>query len=241
MMRSVGILALFAFMLCVTVPVQAAVVYSTDFSTAPGSQWSDTSTKTSNGETYLAGPGYYGFGNQTVTLTLTGLTAGASATIEFDLYVIGSWDGNGVPGNTPSWPAWSRPDNWEVTVNGTQKIYTNFAHYTVDGQTQSYPAMVAPLGPGATNPARTGATASNHLGFGTGATGDSTYHFSVLVDNLPSSTLTVAFASYQTEDTSNEGWGLDNVRVTATPAPAALLLFAPGLAGLAVLRRRLKK
>jgi hypothetical protein len=94
------------------------------------------------------------------------------------------------------------------------------------------------------NPARTGATATNHLGYGTGYWGDTTYHFSIPVDNLTSSTLTVAFTSYQTQESYDEGWGLDNVTVTSavpTPIPASLLLFAPGLLGLATLRRRFDK
>ncbi|OPY13333.1 MAG: hypothetical protein A4E66_00815 [Syntrophus sp. PtaB.Bin001] len=232
------------FVLCLTVPARAGIVYFNDFSSTPGAEWSSTSTRASNGESYLASTSGYGFGNGTVTLTLTGLTVGASATIDFDLYVIGSWDGNGVPGNNPSYPDWARPDNWGVTVNGITQIYTNFVHYTYNGQTQAYPSMLAPLGSGGSNPARTGATATDHLGYGTGYYGDTTYHFSIPVGNLTSSTLTVAFTSYQTEGYSNEGWGLDNVKVTSsvpTPIPASLLLFAPGLLGLATFRRRFDK
>jgi hypothetical protein len=241
-MRFLTLIFLVFSILTLTAPVQAAIIYQTDFSTVPGSEWSNNSTRTRNGETYLASGSGYGFGNGTVTLTLNGLAMGASATIDFDLYVIGSWDGNGVPGNTPSWPVWSRPDNWGVTVNGQQKVYTNFVHYTVDKQTQAYPAMLFPLGSGASNPARTGVAATNHLGYGTGYYGDSTYHLSILAENLQSTTLTIAFSSYQTEDMYNEGWGLDNVKVTTSPipVPASLLLLAPGLVGLAGFRRQFK-
>jgi len=44
-------------------------------------------------------------------------------------------------------------------------------------------------------------------------------------------------------DLSNDAWGIDNVsfnKASAVPIPGALLLFAPGLAGLAALRKRIK-
>lgn len=237
---------LFFALICFTMPAQAALIYSNDFSSGSVAGWSTTSTayplstRTSNGETYLASSNTtYGFGNQTVSLTLTGLSVGSSATIDFDLYVIGSWDGNGNYATANPTEAWCQPDNWEVKVNGQQEIYTNIAHYTVNGQTQAYPSS---FGSGASNPARTGATATNHLGYGTGYYGDSTYHFSILADDITSSTLTIAFTSYQSEGVYNEGWGLDNVKVSTSsvPVPPSVLLLAPGLIGLVTIRRRLQ-
>ncbi len=105
----------------------AGVVYSNDFSNGAGSEWSDSSTATSNGERFLASSAL-GFGNMTDTLTLSDLASHGSVTVSFDLYIIQSMDGNGPNGGGP--------DNWRFDENGTHVLLTNFANYT-GGNTQS--------------------------------------------------------------------------------------------------------
>jgi choice-of-anchor C domain-containing protein len=58
-----------------------------------------------------------------------------------------------------------------------------------------------------------------------------------------SSSTDLTFISTTTNPSYNQWYGaaLDNVRVDAVPLPSALLLFAPGLAGLAAIRRRFRK
>lgn len=232
------ILSLATFAALVAAAHGQVTVYNNDFSGGAGSEWSIATTKTSNGQTYLSDPnGYYGFGALTDTLTLTGLQAHSSVTLSFDLYMIGSQDGNG--------PAGGGPDPWTLSQNGNSLIATNFANYTGGGNSQDFG------GPNGTGGYLTGGSYTNRtgsdtalggqLGYGTGDYGDSTYHFAFTFAGT-SPTQTFAFTSGENEGNGNEGWGLDNVRVTivptATPEPASFA--AVGLGVLAFLRRRRK-
>jgi hypothetical protein len=226
MKRSALVLCFLMMIFSFFATAQASTIYSNNFSTSAGPEWSNTTRSTANGETYLGQ-----FGNGTVTLTLSGLTVGSSATVDFDLYIIQSWDGNGYYG----------PDNWYMAVNGKNVVDTSFANYIGYGATQDYPNID---GTGASNPNRTGATATNHLGYG-GANenfGDTTYHLSIAVDKIASSTLTIDFTSGQNQAVGDEGWGLDNVSVSATPVPVppSLFLLVPGFFGLVAMKKRIK-
>ena len=196
------------------------VVYSNNFSSHAGSEWSNNTIATSNGEHFL-GASANGFGNGTDTLTLNGITAHNQVTLSFDLYIIQSMDGNG--------PAGGGPDNWRLDANGKNILLTNFANYTQGGNTQSYSAAT-PNGLGYSNAPRSGEFAAGHLGFGSGDFGDATYRFSLTFADT-SSNLALAFTSLQNQPPGDEGWGLDNVVVSvgSVPEPSSLALAGFGM------------
>ena len=213
-------------------PAAAAgtVVYSNDFSTSAGSEWSNRTIATSNGERFL-GASAYGFGNGTDTLTLTGLAPHSSVTLNFDFYAIESWDGNGPNGGGI--------DNFRVDQNGSNILLTNFANFRY-GNTQAF-SLATPNGLGFANPPRSGAFDNGHLGYGVADFGDSTYRLSLTFASS-SPTLALAFTSLQNQPPGDEGWGLDNVRVSISPVPEpsswALMCGGLGLMGLALRRGR---
>src|SRR5262249_46089980 len=68
-----------------------AIVYRNDFQGATGAEWSNSTTSTTpNGTRRFLGP----FGNDPVSLTLTGLPAHTGLALLTDLLVIGGWTGN---------------------------------------------------------------------------------------------------------------------------------------------------
>ncbi|RJP88644.1 MAG: IPTL-CTERM sorting domain-containing protein [Desulfobacteraceae bacterium] len=184
------------------VSVQAAVVYSNDFSGGAGGEWSTPQTATANGENFL-GASASGFGNMTNTLSLSSLPSHEAISISFDLYVINSMDGNGPEGGAG--------DPWQLTADGTSVIYTNFANYT-GLNSQAYPNELPPYGSGGSFAPRTGAYANGHLGYGSGDFGDATYRFSFTIPHT-AATLTLNYISSQNQSPGDEGWGLDNVVV----------------------------
>ncbi|CAK0748295.1 exported hypothetical protein [Gammaproteobacteria bacterium] len=178
-------------------------IYSNDFSAGADSRWSDPRTATANGESFL-GASAYGFGAGSNTLTLTNLPPHTSVTVTFDLYLIQSWDGNGQDGGGP--------DNWQLTADGNTLLLTNFANW-VGSNTQAYPNQLPPYGPGGSFLPRTRAFENGHLGFGTGSSGDSTYRLTYTFAHT-AATLALTFTGQENQSPGDEGWGLDNVRVS---------------------------
>jgi len=229
-------LGLAALFVLATSSAHAQLVYSNDFSASAGSEWTNNLISTSNGEKFLA-TGSNGSGNGTNTLSLTGLPAHTAVTVGFDLYIIQSWDGNGPNGGGP--------DFWGLTENGNPLLHTTFANFS-GGNTQDFVSQANPNGGPAA--ARTGQFDSNHLGFGTGDFGDATYRFLYTFPDSASN-MALAFTSFQNQAPGDEGWGLDNVTVTLTPAAAATpepgsvaLVAGLGLSGsVLALRRRKRK
>jgi hypothetical protein len=228
MKLTIRFVASLALVACATLHVRAdTIVYSNDFTGGAGAEWSNPSTVISNGEAFLganqAGAVALGFGNGTDRLTLNGLPAHTGVTVNFDLYIIESWDGNGPNGGGQ--------DNWQLAENGNNVIFTNFANFT-GGNTQSFPNQFPPFGPGGVFAPRTGQFAAGHLGFGTGDFGDATYRFSFTFTD-PSSSLSLDFTSLQNQGPGDEGWGLDNVVVSvqgisAVPEPTSMALLGTG-------------
>ncbi|CAK0763968.1 hypothetical protein CCP3SC15_3040001 [Gammaproteobacteria bacterium] len=196
-----------------------AVIYQNDFSVAAGSEWSDPTRATSNGEWFL-GTSACGFGPGSDTLSLNNLPSHTEVRVDFDLYIIGSMDGVGY-------------DNWQLTADGNNLLLTSFANYSA-GQIQDYPNQLPPYGTGGRFPWRTGAFEIGHVTGSDSGWGDSTYRLSYTFSHV-ASTLGLQFTGMQNESACNEGWGLDNVRVTvfnptAPPtAPTLNAVFSPTL------------
>lgn len=188
----------------VVTPPDTVNVYTNNFNSAPGAEWSDNSIATSNGESFLGTNGT-GFGNGTVSLQLGELPAHNQVTVAFDLYIINSWDGNG--GSVYEYGH----DHWQLTADGQNLILTSFANNpTVP---QSYPNQLSPYGSGGDNPYQTGASSLGHTKIGPN---DSAYRLEFTFEHTGSS-LELDFTSFQDQLPSDEAWGIDNIVVDVTP------------------------
>jgi hypothetical protein len=190
------------------------VIYSNDFQSAVGSEWSNTSTDvTPVGDRRFLGQ----FANDdAVSLSLNNLAAHNSATISFDLYVIQSWDGTNTDYG---------PDTWQLSVdNGPVLLNTTFSNTGDDGHMQSYSGSNLS---GGEYDAQTGASEINTLGYD--FYGDSVYKLSFTFNHIGDS-LKLNFAGFGLQDVDDESWGLDNVTVStssiAIPEPSTVAIFA---------------
>lgn len=179
------------------------LVYSNDFEGTVGSEWSKNSTEM----TPKGGRNFLGrFANETVSLKLDNLTPHTDVSVSFDLFIIQSWDGNNkIHGS----------DIWELSVaNGQTLLSTTFTNNPAF--TQSYPNAFS----SGDNPARSGAAENNTLGY-INYYGDSVYNLSFIFPHVDDS-LELIFSGAKlnfgglTKD--SERWGLDNVKVSVTPA-----------------------
>ncbi len=240
--------ALMGLLCCASVSSQAQItVYSNDFNSGSTAGFSsaDLNIATRVGNTgntvrFLGDPnGLYGFGAGTATLNLTNAALVGNVTVAFDLYMIGSQDGNG--------PAGGGPDPWGLTANGSSLILTNFANFAGSGNTQAFVSVTNFTGNMATPGTGSDASLAGQLGFGTGNFGDSTYHLAFTFANA-TPTLALSFFSRENEGASNEGWGLDNLNVTSDFKPAAVpepgsiaMLVGLSMTGAGILSRRRRK
>jgi len=180
----------------------ARVIYANNFSGTSGPEWSSFSVSTSpSGERYLGSPPVSGVFRdlREVQLALGGLpTTHTEVTIEFDLYIIGHWDGSA--------PSPGGPDVFTISAAGNLLKQTTFAND--DDDPQAYPGDW----PGSSSPFGAGAFAKNTLGFPftMGNLGDAVYRFSFTVPHTGSS---ITF-KWSTSIHSDESFGIDNVRVT---------------------------
>jgi len=220
-------------------PVHAQVtVYSNDFQGGSTTGFSSSSISTTPGTVSHAADKFLGeFNKDSVTLALAGLDPHTTATVNFDLYMIRSMDGDGQFGGGG--------DPWSLTVNGGPTLLsTNFANFP--GNTQQFQNQANPNVGG--QAPQTGASEANTLGYQfNGGTMDSVYHFSYTFANTGNA-LSLVFSGSPNEDISNESWGLDNVVVqtnatpSATPEPGAFALAATfGITGVGLLRRRKRR
>ena len=105
-------------------PAANTLVYESNFDIGIGPNWNTTSSYLINGITALGQ-----FSNQTISLSSNSLLLHDSILVEFDLYVIGSWDGNGIP-------ICCGPDFITLRTDGIDMMHATFSSTS---QLQSYP------------------------------------------------------------------------------------------------------
>jgi hypothetical protein len=173
--------------------------YSNDFAAGVGAEWSAQEDETSpGGERFL---GLFA-GESSTTLNLSGLPAHDRLVVRFDIYILDSMDGNdtgpesGEEGGTPD------PDLFAFSADGSLLKQTTFGNR----HPQAFPGDY----PGASNPPKTGASATDSLGYDEDTTFPVTLSF-------PHSGAALAFtaAGDVEPDPNDESWGLDNVSVLA--------------------------
>ncbi len=201
-----------------------STVYFNDFEDAVGPEWShDLVDATLIGERRFLGQ----FGNDSVTLTLADLPAHAEARVSFDLFVIRSWDGDGLPA-PPGVGAGAGPDIWSLQVeDGPTLQQTTFDNHITEPylgfHRQSYPQEY----PYAESLPQTGAAETGTLGYvwphpeGT-APADSVYHLDYRFAHAAPSIALILAASL-TSPLNNESWGVDNVKVEVLTSEVELI------------------
>jgi hypothetical protein len=175
-------------------------IYFKNFTTGPaGSEWSTAQMSTSpSGQRFLGE-----LGNTSTTLTLDSLPVHSQLILEFDIYIIDSWNGNGGIGNAAA------PDIIEISVVGGAVLKrTTFSNKPSD--VQAYPGDY----PGGVNAAGTGSFGKGTLGYDVDPDhfGDSSYRLRLTFNHVGAN-IAIRFRSQQTSG-QNERWGIDNVRLT---------------------------
>jgi filamentous hemagglutinin family protein len=206
-------------------PPGAIAVYDNNFEdpTKVGSEWSNTSTDITPVGCTTCTTFFGQFSNDNVSLTLNNLPAHTEATVSFDLFIIGAWDGNVVKSLLPFSPPVG-PDIWELKADGSSKISTTFSNHGSGAlflRDQSYPAPYNPSNL-TNNPAASGASETNILGYPNSifaSFGDSVYKFQNVAFPHSNNSLTLNFSASLRDPINDENWGLDNVKVSILPSP----------------------
>ena len=172
---------------CVVEALEETVL-SDDFSEGAGAEW----VKVPPVATSPTGEAYIGLmDNQTILLGLHNLPQHTQVRLEFTLYIMATWDGNGTPG----------PDYFEIIRPDGSTVYrTTFSN---QGGEQSYPGEYY-----ASNPGGSGATRTNQIG-----EFETDYQISLVTDHVGPD-LEMWFQGSNLEGQGNEMWGLDNLVVT---------------------------
>lgn len=233
-LRTGGAAVALAFVLGTADAARAEIIYSNDFEGAVGPEWSVNRTDiTPSGRRFLGL-----FGDASTSLTLTGLPAHGFVTVSFDLYLVGTWDGNApIPA--------AGPDVWSLAADGGGPlIRTTFGQWS--GFTTQFGQAYPDEFPGGVHPFRTGATEVRTLGYTApfwDGGGDSVYSLSFTFPHTAGSVVFEFAADLSDSFPPNELWGIDNLRVSvgqAVPEPTALTVFATltGVSGVMARRRR---
>ncbi|MCI0537741.1 MAG: hypothetical protein L0Z50_21210 [Verrucomicrobiales bacterium] len=182
----------------------AADIYTQDFEGVVGPEWSVSSVAT----TPVGGRKFLGeFDNTSVALSLAALPAHSTVSVEFDAFIIESWDGNG--------DACCGPDIFDLSVVGGPAglIHTTFSNHGPSFlNNQAYPGSY----PGSSNPDTTGATELDTLGYsliGSASHTDAVYHLSATFAHS-SAVIEFLFSASGLQGIGDESWGIDNVRVS---------------------------
>ncbi len=210
--------SLVAALLAAPAGASADVLYSNDFEWGPpGAEWSSGTTSWLPAYTQYLGRFSL---DQSAVLTIGApspslLGPGESFlyTVEFDFYVIDSWDGF-EPVNGQDW--------LRVGLNGVVGFDETFANqHTM----QSFrPPDIGPV----------------HLGYNPSFK-DSTYHnIQVTFADPGSAALAIAWQGNAMQGIADESWGIDNISVSysVVPTPGAAALLALGGATILGRRRR---
>jgi hypothetical protein len=210
-----------------------AVVFSTDFNSGLPAEFSGAANSIVGVQSYAGlGPAGNMFSGDLLhnvsvppvitTLTLTGLPAHDSLDVEFLMAIIDSWDG------TANFPG---PDFFNVRVDGN----TVFSHtFAIQSGVSDY---VPPAGGMLSGGSNLGFSGFNDQAF-------NMYLEPVLhsIAHTASSVTIDWFASGGGwQGTTDESWGIDNVRITtnlSVPEPASLALSCIGALGSLLGRRR---
>ena len=193
------------------------LIYLNGFDDGIGTEWSSTLTDT----TQLGNRRFLGqfSDSQTVSLTLSNLPPHTVLSVELDLFVLRTWDGNYPFSGTG-------PDIWTMTVGGggPTLFRTTFDNH-VNGE-QAYPGTY----PAHIFTDQSGAVETATLGYlGDFANQDAVYHLSTTFAHTNPSVI-LSFSSTGLEAAANESWGLDNVRVglVSNTIPPAILVQPQG-------------
>ncbi|MHB1142470.1 MAG: hypothetical protein ACYC1T_12050 [Sulfuricaulis sp.] len=265
--------ALLGFFGCLSLSANAATVYtnnfySNDFQDSIGSEWSHTSVASAPNPDYGGTRLFLGeFGNETVSLSLNGLSAHGFATVSFSLYLIRSWDGD----DTTVVNDLLGPDIWSLGVaGGPTLLSTTFSsgnaagqsydgEFSLPGTQPSCSAYASWTGPAGSHAPLSGANECFSLGYtfsypqgyvypdghtctdpeGCPEAMDSVYNLSFTFAHNASD-LVLNFSAAGLQGLADESWGLDNVQVAVAPVPVppAVWLFGSGLLGLIGIARR---
>ncbi len=211
------LLLLFLFA-CVAGAAELSLLYTQDFNSSVGGEWSSASTATLPADASRRVLGL--FGNNTVNLSLGTAIPHNSLKISFDLYMNASTDGTGA-----SYPTggtdFSVAEYWSLQAGGLVLLNTTFSSHRY----QSYPYNYDSNNLQASAP-RTGAAEvfSNN---------DTRYRLEFTFDHTASN-VQFAFSGSNWQSLADESWALDNVTVWYEPIPEPGTFFLYALSLLAI-------
>ncbi len=198
----------------------SVLVYSNDFEglSVNWTEW--TNVKTAYDDDVSNFLGYYG--NESPTLTLTGLAAHTEIEIHFDLILWDTWDGNSASYG---------PDYQGLSSDGATVYEYTFSNVGSNPET---------------NPDTTPQLAVNFGGYRSDFI-DTYYedYYDGFTIAHTGNEIALSFYGAGLQSITDESWAIDNVRIYSNagapiPEPATMFLFATGLCALVGIRKKKK-